>query len=113
MSGKYSSSSSRSPRGGGGGTSFSPRKISSNTQLVPLKTKDGSIFQMSRDALMMSSLLSSLLEIRDYHRSKQEIPVEVEGKIFAKVVEYCEHYIKDPMDTIEKVNFNSNRFFLF
>jgi hypothetical protein len=74
---------------------------------IPLKTRDGLIFEMSPEALALSSILSALNEIREFNRSTVEIPVDMESTVFAKVVNYCEHYIHFPMETIEKVTINT------
>jgi S-phase kinase-associated protein 1 len=69
--------------------------------VIKVQSKDGGKFVMSKNAAALSSILASLME----DEAEELPPVDVDSSVLEKIIEFCEHHVKDPMDKIEKVCF--------
>jgi S-phase kinase-associated protein 1 len=71
------------------------------TNTIELISKDGQTFVVDADAIFMSQLIKDMVE--DNEDEVPRIPVpNVESKVLAKVIEYCEYHHDKPIEEIEK-----------
>mmetsp|Transcript_53844 Transcript_53844/g.155464 ORF Transcript_53844/g.155464 Transcript_53844/m.155464 type:complete len:167 (-) Transcript_53844:8-508(-) len=73
---------------------------------VNLVSKEGDSFPVQPDVARMSELVKTMMdeeEDDDDDASSKEIPLpNVKSQVLKKVIEFCEHYLQDPMTEIEK-----------
>lgn len=72
------------------------------TSIVELTSKDNQLFQISKQAILMSGLIKDMLdESADDETPKIPVP-NVDSKPLKKVIEYCEYHHINPANEIEK-----------
>lgn len=77
---------------------------------IKLVSMDGDSFVVPLKVAKMSALVSTML-IDDNQDEEKEIPLpNVKADTLARVLEYCRHYVEEPMTEFEKVRFFSSRF---
>lgn len=80
---------------------------------VKLVSLDGDSFVVPLKVAKMSHLVNTML-IDDDSEEEKEIPLpNVKAATLAKVIEYCRHYMEDPMTEFEKVRNFSFLFYYF
>jgi S-phase kinase-associated protein 1 len=71
-----------------------------NEDNVILVSRDGVSFTVSKNVANTLDLIKSMLIEEE---NEVEIPLpNVDGKTLEKVIQYCEHYLKEPMTVLEK-----------
>jgi len=67
-------------------------------------SKEGDSFQVATSVAIMSELVKTMMdEDEDEDETTPEIPLpNVKGPVLRKVIEFCEHHLKEPMTEIEK-----------
>jgi len=74
------------------------------TAVVRLRSNDDQVFEVDAAAVKISSLVASAMNDgagEDDDEAENEIPLPlVRAEILKMVVEFCEHYAKDPMNNI-------------
>uniref|UniRef100_A0A7S1B338 Uncharacterized protein n=1 Tax=Corethron hystrix TaxID=216773 RepID=A0A7S1B338_9STRA len=74
---------------------------------VKLVSEDGEIFTTTVAAGKLSVLVANAIQEED--EEETEVPLmNVSAEILKMVIKFCEHYIKDPMNNIEKPIPSSN-----
>lgn len=70
----------------------------------PLQSNDGQIHNITKEAAQLSSFLSDLIELNeDAGRENEPIELDIPGDILALIISFCDHYLLEPMEEIEKV----------
>lgn len=60
---------------------------------VKLLSSDNELFEAPREILELSTILSRVLE---FHHTDEPLPLDVDGRTLARVLEFCKHYIPPP-----------------
>jgi S-phase kinase-associated protein 1 len=71
----------------------------------PQVSQEGDSFTVPRSVANMSELVKSMMDDEDGEEGDgpTEIPLpNVKAQVLKKVIEFCEHYLKEPMTEIEK-----------
>ena len=72
---------------------------------VKLVSLDGESFVVPLKVAKMSELVKTMMIDDDNSEEEKEIPLpNVKGVTLGKVIEFCRHYIEEPMTEFEKVN---------
>mmetsp|Transcript_33442 Transcript_33442/g.66097 ORF Transcript_33442/g.66097 Transcript_33442/m.66097 type:complete len:169 (+) Transcript_33442:162-668(+) len=74
--------------------------VSENETTIKLLSSDDQTFETSLAAAKVSSLVSSAINEEDDESETIPLPL-VTSKNLQKVIEFCEHYIADPMNDID------------
>jgi len=70
---------------------------------VVLVSKEGDKFPVPKPVANMSGLAKDTIDDDDDDDEEQEVPLpNVKAEVLRKVIEYCEHYLKEKMTDIEK-----------
>jgi S-phase kinase-associated protein 1 len=71
--------------------------------MIDLVSQEGDNFQVDVNVAKMSELVKTMIPEDDDESEAQEIPLpNVKSQILGKVIEFCKHYVSDPMNEIEK-----------
>ncbi|KAG5188167.1 Skp1 family, dimerization domain-containing protein [Tribonema minus] len=75
-----------------------------DTRTVNLVSQEGDSFDVSIKVAKMSELVKTMIDDdADEDAEAQEIPLpNVKSSVLTKIIEFCRHYIEDPMNEIEK-----------
>jgi len=78
--------------------------------MVDLVSQEGDNFQVEKRVAKMSELVKTMIPDEDEADGEQtEIPLpNVKSVILGKVMEFCKHYVSEPMNDIEKPLKSSN-----
>lgn len=78
--------------------------MSDETKTVHLVSQEGESFDVPVSVAKMSELVKTMIDEDQDDEEAQEIPLpNVKSSILAKVIEFAQHYISEPMYEIEKV----------
>uniref|UniRef100_A0A6V3BV71 SKP1-like protein n=1 Tax=Heterosigma akashiwo TaxID=2829 RepID=A0A6V3BV71_HETAK len=79
-------------------------KTEGNTESITLVTSDGESFRISKAVARVSELVKNMMEDADETMQTQEeirLP-NLKGKVLAKVIEFCNLQVEEPMAEIPK-----------
>jgi S-phase kinase-associated protein 1 len=77
---------------------------SNDERMVRLVSEESESFEVSAKIASMSVLVKEMIDAES--EDVQEIPLpNVKAAILSKVIEFCTHYLEEPMTTIPKVLF--------
>lgn len=78
---------------------------SKSAGIVKLVSHEGEAFTVPLEVAKMSKLIGTMLESESEEKDEErEIPLpNVKSPILAKVIEFCQHHIAEPMTPFEKV----------
>ncbi len=79
-------------------------KMTEGTKIVHLISQEGESFDVRTDVAAMSDLVKTMIDDTvELDAEPQEIPLpNVKGRVLAKVIEYCNHYVEDKMSDIDR-----------
>ena len=71
---------------------------------VRLISSDGQAIEVPLRVAYLSKLVKGMIDETEVDQEIQDIPLpNVSGNMLKKIIEFCEHYIRDPFEEIEKV----------
>lgn len=75
-----------------------------DTRAVHLVSQEGESFEVQLETAKMSELVKTMIDEEQDEEEAQEIPLpNVKSAILAKVIEFIQRHIVEPMTDIEKV----------
>ncbi len=73
-----------------------------NDREITLTSKDGEEFKVNLKIAKLSGLISSMISEEEDDENTIPLP-NVEGVDLARVIQYCSHYVEEPMTEFQKV----------
>ncbi len=79
-------------------------KQAEGSKIVHLVSQEGESFNVKIEVAVMSDLVKTMIDDTvEQDAEPQEIPLpNVKGRVLAKVVEFCNHYVEDKMSDIDR-----------
>ena len=79
---------------------------STDTRAVHLVSQEGESFEVQLETAKMSELVKTMIDEEQDEEEAQEIPLpNVKSAILAKVIEFIQRHVVEPMTDIEKVRY--------
>ena len=70
------------------------------TEVVKLKSSEGTVFEVEKDVASISALVANMIEDSSLD---EEIPLpNVKTVILSKIIDYCKHHATNPPEDIQK-----------
>jgi S-phase kinase-associated protein 1 len=83
-------------------TETNKQKMATSTKNINLVSQEGETFEVKIDVAMLSNLVKSMID-DDQDDEAQDIPLpNVKSEVLAKIIEFCNHNVEEPMKEIEK-----------